>query len=269
MEQHPTVQGCLISFPTPQILLLILNRPEKRNSITLATSAEIQQLWTWFDAHPTLRVAIITGTGGSFCAGADLKEWNDLNARGIENRMTAPGLAGLPRRRGPKPIIAAVNGFCLGGGFEMITNCDIVLASPDATFGLPEVQRGIAAVAGSLPRLVRVLGRQRAAQIALSGIPFSAAQMERWGLVNEVVADKALLVTRAVEIATTIASNSPDSIRVTLEGLHLGWEVASVEEASSRLVDEWYGKLMAGENFHEGVRAFAEKRKPEWRASKL
>ncbi|OJK01210.1 hypothetical protein ASPACDRAFT_1866533 [Aspergillus aculeatus ATCC 16872] len=268
-QNHPTVQGCLISFPTPQILLLTLNRPEKRNSITLATSKEIQELWSWFDAHPTLRVAIITGAGGSFCAGADLKEWNDLNARGIENKMTAPGLAGLPRRRGVKPIIAAVNGFCLGGGFEMITNCDIVVASSTATFGLPEVQRGIAAVAGSLPRLVRVVGRQRAAQIALTGRPFSAAQMERWGLVNEVVDTPEGLVDRAVEIATAIASNSPDSIRVTLEGLHLGWEEAHVEVGSERLVEEWYGKLMAGENFHEGVRAFAEKRAPQWRASKL
>ncbi|PYH49894.1 enoyl-CoA hydratase/isomerase family protein [Aspergillus saccharolyticus JOP 1030-1] len=269
MDSHPTVRGCLISFPTPQILLLTLNRPEKRNSITLATSAEIQQLWQWFDAHPALRVAIITGAGGSFCAGADLKEWNDLNSRGIENKMTAPGLAGLPRRRGSKPILAAVNGFCLGGGFEMITNCDIVIASRNATFGLPEVQRGIAAVAGSLPRLVRVLGRQRAAQVALTGRPFSAAQMERWGLVNEVVDTAEGAVARAVEIAVEIASNSPDSIRVTLEGLHLGWEVASVEEGSERLVEEWYGRLIAGENFQEGVRAFAEKRSPVWKASKL
>ncbi|KAF7128311.1 hypothetical protein CNMCM5793_002853 [Aspergillus hiratsukae] len=268
IEAHPTVQGCLVSFPTPHTLLLTLNRPEKRNCISLATSAEIQQLWTWFDTQPALHVAIITGTGESFCAGADLKEWNDLNARGITNEMTAPGLAGLPRRRGPKPIIAAVNGYCLGGGFEMVVNCDIVVASENATFGLPEVQRGIAAVAGSLPRLVRVLGKQRAAEIALTGLTFSASQLERWGLVNRVVEHDRLLAT-AVEIATAISRNSPDSVRVTMEGLHYGWEMAGVEEASSALVDRWYSKLMAGENFHEGVRAFVEKRKPQWRPSRL
>ncbi|CBF69889.1 hypothetical protein AN6235.2 [Aspergillus nidulans FGSC A4] len=229
--QHPTVQGCLVSFPTPEILLLTLNRPEKRNSIPLAISADIIRLWEWFDAEPTLRAAIITGTGESFCSGADLKEWNELNARGTVNKMTAPGLAGLPRRRSVKPIIAAVNGYCLGGGFEMAVNCDIVIASEKASFGLPEVQRGIAAVAGALPRLVRLIGKQRAAEIALSGLPFPASQLERWGLVNRVVEHDQLLAS-AVETAKAIARNSPDSLRVTLEGLHYGWEMASVEEAS-------------------------------------
>ncbi|PKY00820.1 enoyl-CoA hydratase/isomerase family protein [Aspergillus campestris IBT 28561] len=265
---HPSVEGCLVSFPTPQILLLTLNRPERRNCIPLATSAEIQSLWEWFDVEPSLQVAIITGTGESFCSGADLKEWNRLNSQGTVNEMTAPGLAGLPRRRGTKPIIAAVNGHCLGGGFEMAVNCDLVIANPQATFGLPEVQRGIAAVAGSLPRLVRILGKQRAAEIALSGRSFPATQLERWGLVNRVV-EASRLLDSAVELATIIAGNSPDSIRVTMEGLHLGWEQASVEDASTRLVDGWYGKLIAGPNFHEGVRAFVDKEKPRWRSSSL
>ncbi|PLB43452.1 enoyl-CoA hydratase/isomerase family protein [Aspergillus steynii IBT 23096] len=265
---HPSVQGCLISFPAPHVLLLTLNRPKQRNCISLATSAEIQRLWEWFDTNPHLRVAIITGAGESFCSGADLKEWNELNERGITNEMTAPGLAGLPRRRGGKPIIAAVNGYCLGGGFEMVVNCDLVVASEQASFGLPEVQRGIAAVAGSLPRLVRVIGKQHATEMALSGLTFSASQLERWGLVSRVVASAQLLET-AVEMATSIASNSPDSIRVTMEGLHYGWEIPSVEEASTKLVDRWYPKLIAGENFHEGVKAFVEKRKPQWRPCNL
>jgi enoyl-CoA hydratase/carnithine racemase len=167
--------------------------------------------------------------------------------------MIAPGLAGLPRRRGNKPIIAAVNGYCLGGGFEMVANCDIVVASENATFGLPEVQRGIAAVAGSLPRLVRVLGKQRAAEIALSGLSFSASQLDRWGLVNRVVEHGRLLAT-AVEIATAISRNSPDSVRVTMEGLHYGWEMASVEEASSALVDRWYEKHLWRSESHGGGR---------------
>lgn len=182
--------------------------------------------------------------------------------------MTAPGLAGLPRRRGTKPIIAAVNGYCLGGGFEMVVNCDLVFASEQATFGLPEVRRGVAAVAGSLPRLIRVLGKQRAAEMALSGNTISASHLERWGLVNRVV-EASRLLDSVVEIASTIASNSPDSLRVTMEGLHMGWERASVEDGSTALVDDWYGKLIAGSNFHEGMRAFVEKRKPHWRPCNL
>lgn len=182
--------------------------------------------------------------------------------------MKAPGLAGISRRRGVKPIIAAVNGYCLGGGFEMVVNCDVVLASERASFGLPEVRKGIAAVAGSLPRLVRTLGKQRAAEIALSGLTFPASQLERWGLVSRVV-EHSQLLEEAVEMATVIAQNSPDSIRVTMEGLHYGWEIAGVEEASTRLVDDWYHRLIAGANFREGVTAFVEKRKPQWRPSKL
>ncbi|KKK17791.1 enoyl-CoA hydratase/isomerase family protein [Aspergillus rambellii] len=231
-------------------------------------SAEIQRLWEWFDTEPSLQVAIITGTGESFSSGADLKEWNQLNESGTVNEMTAPGLAGLPRRRGGKPIIAAVNGFCLGGGFEMVVNCDIVVASEKATFGLPEVKRGVAAVAGSLPRLVRIIGKQRAAEMALSGMSFPASQLEHWGLVNRVVEHSQLLRT-AVEIATAISGNSPDSLRVTMEGLHYAWEIASVEEGSTALVDNWYPRLMAGENFHEGMRAFVEKRSPRWRPYSL
>ena len=150
----------------------------------------------------------------------------------------------------------------------MVVNCDIVIASEQATFGLPEVRRGIAAVAGSLPRLVRIIGKQRAGEIALSGLTFSASQLERWGLVNRVVEHSQLLAT-TVAIASAIAENSPDSLRVTMEGLHLGWEIASVEEASSALVGGWYRKLIEGENFREGIRAFVEKRKPQWRLCKL
>lgn len=150
----------------------------------------------------------------------------------------------------------------------MAVNCDIVIASERASFGLPEVRRGIAAVAGSLPRLTRIIGKQRAAEIALSGLTFPASRLERWGLVNRVV-EHGQLLADAVELAAAIAGNSPDSLRVTMEGLHFGWEFANVEGASTALVDGWYRRLIAGENFREGVRAFVEKRKPRWRPCNL
>lgn len=181
--------------------------------------------------------------------------------------MDAPGLAGLPRRRGKKPVIAAVNGICMGGGFEMIVNCDLVIAARSAVFALPEVKRGIAAVAGSLPRLARIIGRQRAMELALTGRTVTAGQLEVWGLINRVVETEP--VAAAVELAKEICGNSPDGVIVSKEGIELGWEKASVEDGSSLLIEGWYGRLMAGQNFKEGIRAFAEKRAPQWLPAKL
>lgn len=194
-------------------------------------------------------------------------EWNRLNESGQVSPMDAPGLAGLPRRRGKKPVIAAVNGICMGGGFEMIVNCDLVIAARSAVFALPEVKRGIAAVAGSLPRLARIIGRQRAMELALTGRTVTAGQLEVWGLINRVVETEP--VAAAVELAKEICGNSPDGVIVSKEGIELGWEKASVEDGSSLLIEGWYGRLMAGQNFKEGIRAFAEKRAPQWLPAKL
>lgn len=189
---------------------------------------------------------------------------------GQEYPMHSPGLGGLSRRRGKKPIIAAVNGICVGGGFEIITNCDMVIAAQNAVFGLPEVKRGVAAVAGCLPRLTRIVGKQRAVEIALTGRNISAKELHAWGLVNRVVGGgEGAVVREAINIAKRICENSPDSILVSKEGINLGWEKASVEDGSSELIERWYRKLMATHNFVEGIQAFVEKRKPRWGVSKL
>ena len=195
--------------------------------------------------------------------------------------MAAPGLAGLPRRSGKKPIIAAVNGICMGGGFEMIANCDMILAASTAVFSLPEIKRGIVPVAGCLPRLVRTLGLQRTSDLVLTGRSVSAKTLEVWGLVNRIVEveekEKGLanvgegreVVDAAVDLAKEMCGNSPDALIVGRTGIRLAWEAGSVEDAVDVLERDWYPGLVKGENFKEGIKAFVEKRKPVWVESKL
>lgn len=197
--------------------------------------------------------------------------------------MAAPGLAGLPRRSGKKPIIAAVNGICMGGGFEMIVNCDMVVAASTAVISLPEIKRGIVPVAGSLPRLVSTIGVQRTSDLVLTGRSVSARTLEAWGLVGRVVDVPAVpsagtkansgenkqVVDAAIALAVEMCSNSPDALIVGRTGIRLAWEAGSVEDAVDVLERDWYPALVKGDNFKEGIRAFVEKRKPVWGESKL
>jgi enoyl-CoA hydratase/carnithine racemase len=201
--------------------------------------------------------------------GDRILEWNEMNRTGVVNDMSAPGLAGLPRRSGKKPIIAAVNGITMGGGFEMVANCDMVVASTSAIFALPEAKRGIVPVAGCLPRLTRTLGLQRCTDLALTGRSVDARTLYDWGLVTRLVEAPADVVDAAVKAADEMCANSPDSLIVGRKGIRLSWESGNAEEAVSTLADEWYPRLVGGANFAEGIRAFAEKRSPQWVNSKL
>ncbi|KAL4807156.1 ClpP/crotonase-like domain-containing protein [Aspergillus unguis] len=268
----PTPKHSTLTFPSPHIVLVTLSRPKDLNCINSTGNAELHQIWEWLDDEPSLRVGVITGEGRAFCAGADLKEWNDsTQASRPRSPMPPSGFGGLSRRSGKKPVIAAVNGLCLGGGCEMITNTDIVIAAEKAFFGFPEVARGVVAWAGALPRIVRTVGRQRAMEMVLTGRKVSAREAERWGFVNEVVEDGKGkgVVERAIEVAQQIAANSPDSIIVSREGVKMGWQGVGAEEGTRLLLESWEKKLNAGENIKEGLRAFVEKRKPGWKESKL
>ena len=197
-----------------------------------------------------------------------LQEWDAQTSSGKARAQPAAGFGGLSRRGGKKPVVAAVNGICLGGGMEMAVNADMVVAARAARFGLPEVKRGVVAIAGALPRLVRTVGRQRAMELTLTGRTLSAVEAAAWGLVNRVV-DDGDVVAAATALASEIAGNSPDSVIVSREGVKLGWEGVGAEEGSRLLVDGWYARLQAGENMAEGLRAFVEKRPPKWTPSKL
>ena len=273
----PPVPNVLTAFPAPHVLLITLNRPAQLNAIPSTQHAPLDALYRWFDAEPSLRCAVLTGTGRAFCAGADLKEWDQRNAastadapqrRAADGNWTPSGFGGISNRAGKKPVIAAVNGLCLGGGMEMAVNCDLVVAADDARFGLPEVARGVVALAGALPRIARTLGKQRAAEMAFTGRMFSADEMERWGVVNRVV-PRADVVREAVKMAEVIAGNSPDAVIVSKEGLRLGWEGIGPELGTELLERGFYGRINGGENMKEGVRSFVEKRKAVWKDSKL
>jgi enoyl-CoA hydratase/carnithine racemase len=198
-----------------------------------------------------------------------IAEWNEMVAKGVVNDMSAPGLAGLPRRNGKKPIIAAVNGITMGGGFEMVANCDLVVASTSAKFALPEAKRGIVPVAGCLPRLTRTIGLQRCTDLALTGRSVDARTMYDWGLITRLIDAPDDVVDAAVKVADEMCSNSPDALIVARKGIRLSWETGNAEEAVSTLAEQWYPRLVEGANFAEGIRAFAEKRSPKWIDSKL
>ncbi|KAI9893248.1 MAG: hypothetical protein M1814_000376 [Vezdaea aestivalis] len=253
-----------LTFPSPQILVITLSRPKSLNSVPHAGHWDLHRLYTWYDSEPTLRCAILTGAGRVFSAGADLKEWLALSRSGERHSLPPSGFGGLSRRTGLKPVICAVNGLCLGGAFEMVLNADLVIAIESATFGLPEVKRGVAAIAGALPRLPRVVGRQRAMEMALTGRMVPAMEMKEWGVVNVVVPEGNDLLARAIALAEEISGNSPDGIVVSKAGIEKGWSRGGVEEGSNVLLAELGEWLESGENIKEGLKAFIEKRAPVW-----
>lgn len=283
----PPQTFALISFPTPQILLVTFNRPQSLNCISTPSNWELDALFAWYDNEPSLRCCVVTGMGRAFCAGADLKEWNERNEQMARTGagaganpvrvMPVSGFGALSRRSGKKPVIGAVNGIAFGGGMEIVTNLDLVVAATGAVFALPEVKRGVVALAGALPRLVRTVGKPRAMEIALTGRTVSADEAREWGIVNAVTADApadaAILsrpvVQKALEYAKEICDNSPDSVIVSRAGIIAGWEDGSAEHATTAIRETWDQRLNEGENIHEGVKAFVEKRAPRWVGSKL
>lgn len=231
-----------------------------------------------------------TMTDGSTDIDADPNAWlfrggfgglsNRSGPYNVSGSMSSGSNSGKPLPTGSfsnkKPIVAAVNGLCLGGGMEMAVNCDIIVASASkAKFALPEVKRGVIALAGALPRLVRTVGRQRASEMALLGRMYGAREMKDWGIVNKVVEDEKehegeeATVKEALKWAEEIAGNSPDAVVASKEGLRLGWEGLGPEDATEVLLKGVYMRMDGKENMKEGVRAFVEKRGPKWVGSKL
>jgi len=259
------------AFPQEHVMLLTLNRPKALNAVSPAMQGDIERLLDWFDNEPSLWVVIINGEGRIFCAGADLIAWHKRRSSNEADSASdfiddKHGFAGISRRAtSGKPIIAAVHGGAYGGGTELVLNCDLVVASDDAVFALPEVKRGVVAIAGGMPRLARIAGHQLASEMLLLGKPIKASDAaSRFGFVNKVVPKSELLPT-ALALAAEITSNSPDAVQSTKRALLLTNQRAHVEDVVEAHVRSKEGKEhIAGDNIKEGLKAFSEKRKPVW-----
>ncbi|KAL4870012.1 hypothetical protein BDV12DRAFT_166881 [Aspergillus spectabilis] len=278
----PTSQIFTLTFPSPHILLVTINREKRMNAIPTQGHRDGFAIWNWFDEEPSLRVGIITGAGGkAFSAGADLLEQLDFRNKsddakegkkseeGDRREPMPNGFGGISQRRGKKPVVAAVNGLALGGGFEICLNCDLVVASPKAEFSLPEVQRGLYAGAGGLARIVKTVGMQVGTEIALTGRRISAQEAKDLRLINHISTSPEKVLGDAIELAKKIADVSPDAVIVSRYGLREAWETGSVEQASRTTAELYARKLITGENLKRGLEAFALKKKPEWVDSKL
>ncbi|KAF8551089.1 ClpP/crotonase [Imleria badia] len=259
-----------VSFPLEHVLLLTLNRPGHLNAVSRQLHDDLTAVLRWFDEEPSLWVVIITGQGRAFCAGADLKAWyqDQMEGRVTEQESVASSLHGFAaisrRHTSCKPIIAAVNGSAYGGGVELVLNCDMVIASEDAVFALPEVKRGVVAAQGVIPRLAKIAGHQLASEMLLLGNPVSAVQArDRFRFVNAVV-DKSQVLSTALDVARQITLNSPDSVQSSKEGLILAQKHHFEEAVRTHSLSVVGKRLYNGQNIKEGLAAFAEKRRPAW-----
>ncbi|MFD4294636.1 crotonase/enoyl-CoA hydratase family protein [Rhodococcus sp. NPDC058505] len=244
------------------VALITLNRPRAMNAVNAALSTALGTLLERADADDDVRVIVLTGAGRAFCAGADLKalgSGQSLDADGHPGW----GFAGYVQHWVGKPTIAAVNGFALGGGTELVLASDLAVIDENATLGLPEVKRGLFAAAGGVIRLQQQIPKKIAMEMALTGEPISAVEGRRLGLVNRVApAGTALEV--ALELAETIAANAPLAVRESKAMIHataLGpdWE-QEVWDANAKAI----GVVFSSADAQEGPAAFAEKRAPIW-----
>ncbi len=240
------------------VQIMTLNRPEARNAATLKMSEAMVAALDALDANPALSVGIITGAGGSFCAGMDLKGF----LQGKRPSVPGRGFCGVTMRPPRKPLIAAVEGYALAGGFEVVLACDLIVAARNAQFGLPEVKRGLAATAGGLMRLPKRLPYHVAMECILTGDMLGAERAAQLGLVNRLTEVGGAL-DAALQLAAAVAANGPLSLiaskQVANESAEWGrdemWERQAVITTP----------VFESQDAREGAAAFAEKRKPVWK----
>jgi crotonobetainyl-CoA hydratase len=244
------------------VALITLNRPTAMNAVNATLSRALGEALAELARDPHLRVGVVTGAGRAFCAGADLKE---LSAGRTVHDIAHPerGFAGFVRHFVDKSIIAAVNGFALGGGTEIVLACDMAVMSEEANLGLPEVRRGLVAAAGGLLRLHRQIPPKIAAEAVFTGEPLTAATALRWGLVNYVVPTEDVLKT-AVALAEKIAANAPLAVRTSKRIMARSATGSDWEDPLWEMNEAEFQAVRASEDAREGANAFAQKRAPVW-----
>lgn len=241
------------------IAIITINRPQQRNAVNRAVSYGVCAAMDELDSRPDLRVGILTGAGGTFCSGMDLKAF----LRGEVTQVEGRGILGIAMTPPQKPVIAAVEGYALAGGFEAVLACDLVGAARDAQFGLPEVKRGLAAAAGGLLRLPRLLPARIAMELALTGDMVGAERLAQFGLINAITEPGGAL-DGAIALARRIIANAPLSVaaskRVMVE--QQDWPLAEMWANQAAIT----GPVLASADAREGSAAFAERRPPIWQS---
>jgi enoyl-CoA hydratase len=239
------------------VLIVTINRPEVRNAVNTSVAEGIAAAMDELDADNSLTCAVLTGAGGTFCAGMDLRAFLDGERPAVDGR----GFAGLVARPPAKPLIAAVEGYAIAGGFEIVLSCDLIVAADNAVFGLPEVRRGLLAAGGGLLRLPQRIPYYRAMEWILTGRFVSAAEADAAQLLSRVVpAGEALPAAR--QLASAIAANGPLAVRASKRIIveAPGWPAAEAFTRQQGI----YEPVRASEDAGEGARAFKEKRSPVW-----
>lgn len=244
----------------PYVSIIRLNRPKELNALNLQLMLEIKEALITLDADELTRVIIITGNERAFAAGADIKQ---MAGRGAIDMLKIDQFSTWDQiRKTKKPIIAAVSGFCLGGGCELAMICDMIIASETAQFGQPEINIGVMPGAGGTQRLTRAVGKAKAMEMVLSGLFISAEEARFYGLVNKVVPVEVYL-DEAIKLATIIAEKSPIAVQMAKESVLKAFEMP-LQEALFFERKNFY-MLFATEDQKEGMSAFVEKRKPHFK----
>ncbi len=249
--------------PESDLLIVEMNRPQASNALNTMMGLELHQVFESLSLEPgDVRCIILTGTGQkAFCAGGDLKERHGMtdDAWRYQHRIFERMLRTILDC--PTPLIGAVNGAAYGGGCEIAGACDFLYASETAKFAQTETKLGIIPGAGGTQTLARAVGERRAKELILSGKPFTAAQAQQWGLVNEVFAPGQLLA-ESLSMARQIADNAPVAVRQAKQSIHRGLQMSLSDGLWFEI--EAYNRTVGSADRHEGVRAFNEKRKPKF-----
>lgn len=239
--------------------ILTLDRPAARNAINVELATALSKALDGLAGDPDVRVVVLTGNGTVFSAGADLREMAE--GRGLDLARVPGGFAGIVQRDFPKPLIAAVNGPALAGGFEIVLSCDLVVAADSARFGIPEVKRGLIAAAGGLIRLPKRVPRAVALELSVTGDPIDVERARALGLVNRVVPAGEVL-DAALALAATIEANGPLAVRNSLALVRAAGELA--ESDAWALNNRLAAEVGRSADAIEGATAFIEKRAPNW-----
>ena len=243
-----------------RVAVLTINRPEARNAVNGEVAEAMEAAIDRLEADDETWVGVVAGNGPVFSAGADLKAIAAGQGGSLSTKRG--GFAGLARRERVKPLIAAVDGPALAGGCEIVLSCDLVVASTNARFGIPEVKRSLVAGAGGLFRLPRALPLNVAMELALTGDPIDAERAYALGFVN-VLVDAGGAVDGALALAERMCANAPMAVRESRRVVILG--TLADDDTAWKLTNEAMGRVMKTEDFAEGPRAFIEKRAPSWR----